>query len=150
MKLVSDNATRAERHSPREMNRRILERTRRRVDALAGNPERIRARLSRLDREWDIERCLEVGSATLTLTGLALGAWVHPLWLLLSAGVQGFFLQHAIQGWCPPLPLFRAMGVRTQREIEAERHTLKALLGAYERPADGPASPQRTLEAALS
>jgi hypothetical protein len=38
-----------------------------------------------------------------------------------------FLLQHAIQGWCPPLPLLRRLGIRNQREIEAERIALKIL-----------------------
>jgi hypothetical protein len=74
--------------------------------------------------------------------------------LLLSAIVQGFFLQHAIQGWCPPLPLFRSFGVRSQREIEAERHALKALLGAYEgaeslRSEDQPHAARQILQKAM-
>jgi hypothetical protein len=73
-------------------------------------------------------------------TGLILGATVNKRWLWLSAIVQGFFMQHAIQGWCPPLPIFRVLGVRTQREIEAERHALQALLGEYDRSADGESS----------
>ncbi|MCA9457611.1 MAG: hypothetical protein KC587_13175, partial [Nitrospira sp.] len=40
-------------------------------------------------------------------------------------------LQHAIQGWCPPVPLFRRMGIRTTHEIQQERHALKALRGDY-------------------
>jgi hypothetical protein len=38
--------------------------------------------------------------------------------------VQGFFLQHAIQGWCPPLPVLRRLGFRTVQEIEEERAIL--------------------------
>lgn len=129
--LIAETATRAESRTPQTLNQRIRQRTARRVASLAGRPSQIRARLRALDREWDIERCLETGSATLTLTGLVLGGTVHRRWYWLSAAVQSFFFQHAIHGWCPPLPLFRSLGVRTQREIEAERHALKALLGEY-------------------
>jgi DNA-binding transcriptional ArsR family regulator len=38
-----------------------------------------------------------------------------------------FLFQHATQGWCPPLPLFRKRGVRTRKEIEREKYALKAL-----------------------
>jgi hypothetical protein len=88
------------------------------------HPEGIPERMRQLDREWDIERALETGSSSLTLLGLVLGSTVNKKWLLLSLGVQGFFLQHALQGWCPPLPLLRSLGVRTMEEIEAERHAL--------------------------
>ena len=42
-----------------------------------------------------------------------------------------FLLQHAVQGWCPPVPFFRRRGVRTAREIEIERYALKALRGDF-------------------
>jgi hypothetical protein len=131
MRLLAETAHRAESQSPEKLNQRIQRETQQRIARLAGHPEQIHERLRELDREWDIERCLETGSATLTLTGLILGATVNKRWLWLSATVQAFFMQHALQGWCPPLPVFRALGIRTQREIEAERHALKALLGEY-------------------
>ncbi len=46
--------------------------------------------------------------------------------------VGGFLLQHAVQGWCPPLPVFRQMGVRTQTEIDEKRAALKALRGDFQ------------------
>jgi hypothetical protein len=52
-------------------------------------------------------------------------------WLLLTLVVQGFFMQHALQGWCPPLPVLRRLGFRTQYEIERERYALKALRGDF-------------------
>jgi hypothetical protein len=51
--------------------------------------------------------------------------------------VATFLLQHALQGWCPPVPLFRSLGVRTASEIDEERYALKALRGDFE---DVPAS----------
>ena len=144
MKLIACTARRAENHTSASINQKIAAKTEARVAALAGKPTLIRQRLRELDQEWDIERCLETGSATLTLTGLGLGTFVNKRWLLLSAIVQGFFLQHAVQGWCPPLPVFRRMGVRSQREIEAERHALKALLGEYEGADGGPVGERAT------
>jgi hypothetical protein len=44
---------------------------------------------------------------------------------------MGFLLQHAVQGWCPPLPLLRRLGVRTADEINEERYALKALRGDF-------------------
>lgn len=102
----------------------IREATERRIEYFRDHPEHIDERLVELDEEWDVERCLETGSATLTLTGLALGATVNRKWLLLSAAVQSFFLQHALQGWCPPLPVLRRLGVRTAHEIAHERCVL--------------------------
>ena len=40
--------------------------------------------------------------------------------------------RHAVKGWCPPVPLFRRLGVRTCGEIERERYALKALRGDFD------------------
>ena len=88
-------------------------------------------RLAELDREWDIERCLETTAASLALVGTALGATVNRRWYALPAAVGAFLMQHALQGWCPPLPLLRRLGVRTADEINQERYALKALRGDF-------------------
>jgi hypothetical protein len=115
-----------------DVNAAIRAATERRVaecaDADAGAVDR---RLAALDAEWDIERVLEANAATAVLASVALGAAVDRRFLVLPALVAGFLLQHALQGWCPPLPLFRRLGVRTQREIDEERHALKALRGDF-------------------
>jgi hypothetical protein len=120
-------ANRVHRNTAPAVSQRILKRTVSRLEYYERNPEEIPARLRELDREWDIERTLETGSSSLTLLGLLLGTTVNKKWFLLSAGVQGFFLQHSIQGWCPPLPVLRSLGVRTTQEIERERHALLEL-----------------------
>lgn len=48
----------------------------------------IRRRLEALDREWDVERVLEVNASSLALTGLLLGAKVHRNWFFLTGGVR--------------------------------------------------------------
>jgi hypothetical protein len=40
-------------------------------------------------------------------------------------------LQHALQGWCPPLPFIRKRGVRTADEINAEKTALKLMRGDF-------------------
>lgn len=91
----------------------------------------IRDRLNLLDKEKDIEQILELNMSILAMTGIVLTAFVNRKWLLLPAVVTAFFMQHAIQGWCPPLPIFRALKYRTRREIENERTALKALRGDF-------------------
>ncbi|WP_153559118.1 DUF2892 domain-containing protein [Roseimaritima sediminicola] len=103
----------------------------------SAGPAAIERRLRELDGEWDIERTLEANAAALSLVGLGLGALVDRRFYALPGLVAGFLLQHALQGWCPPVPIFRRMGIRTQPEIEQERYALKAIRGdfAAERPA---------------
>lgn len=115
-------------NTPADVNREIREEADRRIETLRDDPTEMAARLEALDAEWDIERALGLGSSTLSLLGFALASGRRKRWLLLPLAVQAFFLQHAVQGWCPPLPLLRRLGFRTQQEIERERYTLRALL----------------------
>lgn len=92
----------------------------------------ITTRLKELDKEWDTERVLEVNMPIVALIGVALGAFVSHWWLLFPTVVLLFFLQHAIQGWCPPLPIFRRLGYRTKDEIHKEKYALKLLRGDFD------------------
>jgi hypothetical protein len=131
------SATRVPGHTDRAVNERIRRRTEADVAYFAARPDQIGRRLGELDREWDVERMLETGSSVLTLSGLVFGGiGRRRRWLLLSLAVQGFFLQHALQGWCPPLPVLRRMGFRTRREIDQERYALKALRGDFRDASD--------------
>ncbi len=40
-------------------------------------------------------------------------------------------MNHAIVGWCPPLPLLRSLGFRNRVEIDKEKFALKALRGDF-------------------
>jgi hypothetical protein len=93
--------------------------------------EEIAMRIRELESEWDIERFLEAMASSFSLTGIALAATVDKRWLALPAAVLSFLLLHAVQGWCPPVPLLRRLGVRTQQEIERERYALKAMVGEF-------------------
>lgn len=129
-------------HTADEINRRIRRQTEASVAYFADHPEEIGRRLDELDREWDIERALEANAATLALSGVVLGAAVDRRFLILPAAVTAFLLQHALQGWCPPVPVFRRLGVRTATEINCERYALKYLRGDFRDapPAGGSAS----------
>jgi hypothetical protein len=121
-----------------EINQQIRQRTERSIMAsIAGGPAEVERRLEELDREWDIERVLETMAPTITLFGLALGITKNRKWLFLPAFVQTFFLQHALQGWCPPIPVLRRLGFRTADEINEERYALKALRGDFRKLTSG-------------
>lgn len=120
-------------HTAEERNREIREQIRRNVERTAAEgPAAIDRRLAELDREWDIERTLETNAATLALTGSILAATVDRRWIALPMAVSAFLLQHALQGWCPPIPVIRRLGVRTAGEIAEERYALKALRGDFD------------------
>ncbi|HWE02786.1 MAG TPA: hypothetical protein VG326_10295 [Tepidisphaeraceae bacterium] len=129
--MPTKSALRVRIHTDEAINESISRHIEKNVAYFAGHPERIVQRLDELDAEWDVERMLETGSSTLTLAGLILGIARDRKWLLLSLAVQGFLMQHALQGWCPPLPMLRRLGFRTQYEIERERYALKAIRGDF-------------------
>jgi hypothetical protein len=85
------------------------------------------------------------------MLGVALGYAWDRRFLLLPAAVITFFAQHALQGWCPPIPVFRRRGVRTRREIERERYAIKALRGDFDGvPPSGSADAAARARAALA
>jgi hypothetical protein len=92
----------------------------------------INKRLEKLQKKWDIEKTLEVNASSLALTGLFFGIFFNRKWLALPVVVSAFLLQHGLQGWCPPLPLFRYFGIRTRAEIDEEIYALKALRGDFD------------------
>jgi hypothetical protein len=129
-------------HSSPLQNRRIDAQTRECLErCAAADSEAIGRHIDALEREWDVERYLQMNAGVVSLSGVVLGALVHRRFLVLPAVVFGFFFQHATQGWCPPLPVFRKMGVRTRREINQEKYALKALRGDFDRM-----SPQTTTD----
>ncbi|MBV5285624.1 MAG: DUF2892 domain-containing protein [Methyloversatilis discipulorum] len=126
--MLPNTAERVPMNTSEAVNELIRTRTLRNLDRAAlGDRGTIDRRLAELDSEWDIERCLEVNAASVSIAGCLLGLLVNRRFFVLPALVGGFLLQHALQGWCPPLPLMRRLGVRTLSEIDDERQALLAL-----------------------
>jgi hypothetical protein len=148
--MFPETASRVAENTSASVNRRMRQQTEESIAYYAGYPEEIDARLEELDREWDIERVLEANAATLALAGVVLGATADRRFLALSAGVTAFLLQHAIQGWCPPVPVFRRLGVRTASEIDHERYALKFLRGDFGTFPAAAASPKERARRALA
>ncbi|MBA3481103.1 MAG: DUF2892 domain-containing protein [Pirellulales bacterium] len=132
--MIPSTVERVPQHTNDAINQRIRLQTEENVARFAAaDSQDIEARLAELDREWDVERTLEANAATACLVGLALGATVSRKWFIFPGVVASFLLQHAVQGWCPPLPIFRRMGIRTASEIDYERYALKAIRGDFDR-----------------
>ena len=147
------NSSRVSSHTAKAFNDKIRQQTEHNITYYAAHPEEINVRLQELDKEWDIERTLEAQAATVSLVSVVLGTLFNRKLLFLPAVVGSFLLQHAISGWCPPLPVFRRFGIRTQTEIERERYALKALRGDFnkicniDKKADISGLPEDILEA---
>ncbi|HEU4591435.1 MAG TPA: hypothetical protein VFS13_11055 [Steroidobacteraceae bacterium] len=133
-------------HTRPSDNERIHARTLHDVSMYFGaSDETLTARLQELEHEWDIERTLEANAASLALIGLTLGVTVDKRFLVLPFAVSVFLLQHALQGWCPPLPLLRRLGIRTSAEIHQEIIALRILRGDF---LEQPVYPESLLAAA--
>ena len=129
----ADSKQRVRRHtSPRQLAK-IDEEIERNIRFYGAQSEAvITRRIEELNQEWGIERWLETNASILAISGALLGLVLRrKRWLLLSGTVSGFLLQHAISGWCPPVPVLRRLGCRTQSEIDREKFALKALRGDY-------------------
>ena len=129
-----ETADRVRANTSEEINRRIDQEIEDRVRGYAKRSRsEITRRIEELDREWDMERLLETNASAIAFTGLALGLTHSKKWLIVPGIVLPFLFQHAIQGWCPPVPVFRRLGVRTREEIDRERYALKVLRGDFEK-----------------
>ena len=130
--MIPATTTRVEENTDDSINQRIRQQTERNILYFSGKGAgELHRRLEELDREWDVERLLETNASSLALLGLGLGAFVDRRFFVIPAVVTAFLLQHAIQGWCPPIPVFRRMGIRTSREIDIERYALKVIRGDF-------------------
>jgi hypothetical protein len=129
--MIPTSRQRVSVHTSRAVNTRFARQLEENVRHFADHPSEIERRLRELDAEWDIERAIEANASALAFTGIALGTTIDKRFLALSALVTGFLFQHAVQGWCPPVPILRRLGFRTAYEIEQERQALKALRGDF-------------------
>lgn len=140
--MIPATSRRVPEHTTEAINQRLHQEMLQRVSRYRhASPEEIDRRLHELDQEWDTERTLEANAATLAFTGCVLAATTDRRWVYLPMVVTAFLFQHAVQGWCPPLPVIRRLGFRTMREIDEERQALKILRGDFRRVsgADGDA-----------
>lgn len=131
--MTTMTADRVRAHTAPEVNRHIDEAAEDRVRQYAGaSSDEIGRRIEELEREWDTERVLETNASALAFAGLVGAVVSDRKWLVLPAVVLPFLFLHAVQGWCPPLPILRRLGVRTRGEIDAEKYALKALRGDFQ------------------
>lgn len=120
-------------HSPARFNQRIDQAMMKRVWNYAHKShDEISARIQELDREWDLERMLETGAGTLALSSVLLSRIKGRLWLLVSASTLALLLQHSLTRTSPLSDALRAFGVRTRREIDAEKNAMRMLRGDFD------------------
>ncbi|BAL01066.1 hypothetical protein OBV_38670 [Oscillibacter valericigenes Sjm18-20] len=116
-----------------KINKEIRDRTSARLNFYQGRGKQaLTERITELNREWDTERVLETNAASVVLASSLVGYKKSKCCCFLITGTVGFFfLQHALQGWCPPLPVIRKLGVRTAEEISREKTVIKLMRGDF-------------------
>ena len=116
--------------SPVFANRRVDTET---LEALehyrAAAPAEIAARLRALEEEWDVECATEALATAGAIAALA----IAPKRPRAAWAIAGLLAVRLVAGWRPLLPVVRALGFRSRREIEREFHALKALRGDHRR-----------------
>jgi len=121
-----------------EINQKIDTEIRDNLNKYYHDRSEIDKRLWELDREWDIERILELNAAAISFMGIWRGLTQNKIWLILPLAVTTLLATHAVEGWCPPVVLFRRLGFRTRAEIDKEKYALKTIRGDFKYLLDVP------------
>ncbi len=95
------------------------------------NEPQISERIKKLNMEWDTERVLETDAAVMIILSSYLGRKTSGKWNYVTLIIGCCVLLHALQGWCPSLPIIRKWGVRTEDEINLEKMALKIMRGDF-------------------
>lgn len=131
--LSQREPNRVRRYTPREQLRQIDADMERRVRLYASQPAKmITERIAELRREWSIERYLQVNIALVGISTAALAATKNRNWGIATCTGLSFFLFHAIEGFDPPIPALRRIGVRTRAKIDREIYALKILRSDFD------------------
>lgn len=129
--ILPPTARRVEYNTCDKDNERIRRETLENISDCIESGKVIQNRLNKLGREWDVERFVESIAAIIIFISTLFGAKRSKYWHIVSIFVSVFLLQHALQGWCPLLPLLRKMGIRTENEIFNEKTALKIHRGDF-------------------
>ncbi|MFA6237921.1 MAG: hypothetical protein WC635_11375 [Bacteriovorax sp.] len=121
--------------SPEKLNKKIDKKTNQLLHGIVSQgADAVRARIKKLDKEWDIDRAVMLISSTVIFSQL-ISAYKrrnkNMLWGPLIHSPLLFM--HATLGWCPAVPVLRQLGFRTRFEIEEEKDELIRVL-AHEDP----------------
>lgn len=99
-------------------------------DFAARNGDEIDERLRRLDREWEAERLVKTNAIAVGALGLLAGIFWSRKALVLPLLALPFMLRSESRQ--RPMPMLSRAGLRTRREINAERYALRALRGDFD------------------
>ncbi|KJS18808.1 MAG: hypothetical protein VR72_21625 [Clostridiaceae bacterium BRH_c20a] len=132
-KIYPPTFERVKLHTSKSVNKKIQKQTLENVKYFIDKDKNaISQRIKKLDKEWDTERVLEANAALIILISTILGFTISRWWFVFLGFIAFFLFQHAVQGWCPPLPIIRRLGIRTATEIDEEKVALKMIRKDFE------------------
>ena len=88
-------------------------------------------RLKQLESEVPIESIIHRNGSILTIAGLVLFLILRRRWWILPLAIATLQLQFSSTNRGPLVTFLRRRGLRSQREIEAEKMSLRALRGDF-------------------
>jgi len=128
-KLFPSTTAKVNQNTPSYVNESIQKRIEDHINFYKTKDEQaIKKRINQLEYEWDTERVLETNFAVIALASSLMGLLGKKGWMALSGVASVFMIQHAFQGWCPPLSIIRRLGIRTTAEINQEKMALQKLI----------------------
>lgn len=132
-KIIPPTSEKVPKHTNNKINTKIREETICSINVYKSSREsELSGKIDRLNYEWDTEKILETNAASIVLATSIVGFIKSKRCCFLLTGTIGLFLlQHALLGWCPPVPIIRRLGVRTSEEIKKEQMALKYLRGDF-------------------
>lgn len=101
------------------------------ANVVYAGPDAVNHRLAELEHEWTVGRVSKVAGGIGIIVGMGLAVVFHIAWIILPITIGFLQLQHALTphsllGWA-----LHAVGIRSGKEVEHERITLKALRGDF-------------------
>ena len=98
----------------------------------AGDREAISRHIETLDREWDVERYLQMNAGLVSLSGVVLGALVSRRFLVCPPPCSASSSNTLHKAGVRHCRFFAAWACAPRREINEEKYALKALRGDFE------------------
>jgi hypothetical protein len=131
--VITATIDKVERNTAPQLNEKFESQAQRNVSRYIGSDRNtIDQRLQELEREWTVERMIEVEAPSMIGLGIALGLTQDKKWFALSAMAASMVILHNLKGWYPMLPFFRRLGLRSQSEIDREHMAMRVLRGDHE------------------
>jgi len=132
MFVIPSTTRRVELNTNEKINKLIEQKTIGNINKyISSDVNTLTKKLEELNHEWDTERVLEANAAAIIFISSVTGLFTRRYRLFVTGIISFFLLQHAVQGWCPPLPIIRRLGVRTPAEIGEEKIAIKYLRGDF-------------------